>query len=51
MSLLVILCIWIAVSVLCAPIVGYFLAGRRTSGRQAESDCGLDLHSKTRPRA
>ena len=51
MSLLVILGIWIAVSAVCAPIVGYFLAGRREPKRPAERDYGLDLHPGSQPRA
>ena len=51
MSLLVILGIWIAVSAVCAPIVGYFLAGRRARTRQAEHDYGIDLHPGSRPPA
>ena len=51
MSLLVILGIWIAVSAICAPVVGYFLAGRRARTHRAERDYGLDLHPGSRPRA
>ena len=51
MSLLVILGIWIAVSAVCAPIVGYFLAGRREPKRPAERDYRLDLRPGSRPRA
>jgi len=49
MSLLVILGIWVVVSALVAPIVGYFLAGRRARPQAAERDCRLEIEG--RPRA
>jgi len=51
MSLLVILGIWVAVSAVAAPLVGYFLVRRRAPQRRPEHDYGLDLHPHSRPRA
>jgi len=51
MSLLVILGIWVAVSAVVAPLVGYFLAGRRAAKSAPKPDCALDLNPHSRPPA
>jgi len=51
MSLLVILAVWVVVSALVAPCVGYFLAGHRAQPKPPEADCGLGLQGRSRPRA
>ena len=51
MSLLVILGIWIVVSAVLAPIVGYFLAGHRPQKTPTGAGYTIDLHPGSRPRA
>jgi len=48
MSLLAILAIWVAASALVAPVIGYFLAGRRERREPADA---LSLEEQSRPRA
>jgi hypothetical protein len=53
MSLLVILGIWIAVSAVLTPLVGYFLSGasRRAAERRTSKEIDTGLHPGTPPPA
>lgn len=50
MSLLVILGVWVAVSAIFAPLIGYLLAGRRSASQNSEHEFGLELRPNSRPR-
>lgn len=51
MSLLVILGIWIAISAVVAPVVGYFLAGPRATQKPVQDSYDLDLSPHSQRKA
>ena len=51
MSWLTLLGIWIAISVVVAPVAGWFLAGESTHSPAARRNFGLDLGPRSRRRA